>query len=345
MMPLSDNVLAYLRRYAAEPMGFWTVAGSNATPDMLAVCDVFYSLKLIGAANMLASDAGPRFASLLGKYTLAGGIGQGSGPVLTVHKTAYALGVLNFLAAQGQPVQDAALRAEGWRSSELLDRRHRPRWPWYFTHHAWRVGHWVGGIPAIVLSLWRLAPELAARNRLPPPALVLNSSDALLDRETGLFRTYRIEALQQVFRALYKMRHDPDMGALGGVAHLHWGNYAAGRLPYKAAPALFDRTWSLMQRRPFMEDVPYCLDFDILHLARTAIPEGDARTGALKERAEIFADDANHFYGTKLDGDYSLHKLPGGLAAVHECALIMRSEKVAGLEIAPVDVAREACWI
>lgn len=345
MMSLSHNVMAYLRRHAAEPLGFWTVRGSNVQPDMLAVCDVFYSLKLIGAMDTLAPDAGPRFASLLGGYSLAGGIGLGSGPVLNVHKTAYALGVLNFLAAHGRPVQDAALRAEGWRNSELLDRRYRPRWPWYFTHHAWRVGHWIGGIPAIVLSLWRLAPEHAARNRLPPPVAVLDSSDALLDRDTGLFRAYRIEALQRAFRALYRMRHDPDMGALGGVAHLHWSNYATGRLPYKAAPALFDRTWTLIQRRPFMESVPYCLDFDILHLARTAIPKGDPRAKALEARALDFAEDANRFYDTRLNGDYELHKLPGGLAALHECALIARGEKVAGLDIAPVDVAREAFWI
>lgn len=345
MTPLSGNVLSYLRRHAAEPFGFWTVSGSGARPDMLAVCDVFYSLKLAGLLDMLAPDAGTRFAGLLGGYSLPGGIGVGSGPALNVHKTAYALGVLNFLAAHGMPVQDAALRAQGWRNGELLDRRHRPRWPWYFAHHAWRVGHWIGGIPAIILSLWRLAPEHAARNSLPPADLVLGSSDALLDRETGLFRAYRLEPLQQLFRALYRVRHDPDMGALGGVAHLHWANYAAGRLPYKAAPALFDRTWNLMQRRPFMEGVPYCLDFDILHLARTAIPDGDARAQALQARAHDFADDANRFYDTRLDGEYSLHKLPGGLAAMHECALITRSDTVPGIGIVPVDVAREAYWI
>lgn len=345
-MSLHHNILSYLRRHAPEALGFWTVADFPARPGVLTVCDTFYSLKLIGALEMLAPDAGLRFAHLLGAYRLVGDIGRGQGASLGVHRTAYALGVLNFLAAHGSPAHEQALAMEGWRKSELLDHQHRPRWPWYFTHHAWRVGHWIGGIPAIVLSLWRLAPEQAAQNRLPSPENVLTSSDTLIDHDTGLFRAYRIEAIQKAFRALYRMRHDPDMGDLGGVAHLHWGNYAAGRLPYKAAPALFNRTWSVLeQRRPFMESVPYCLDFDLLHLARTAMPEDDHRASALEARVHDFAVDINHFYDTRLDGDYALHKLPGGLAALHECALTARRRTVLGLDIPPVDVAREACWI
>jgi hypothetical protein len=126
---------------------------------------------------------------------------------------------------------------------------------------------------------------------------------------------------------------------------LHWANYAAGRLPYKAAPALFERIWALLRRRPFMENVPYCLDFDIVQLARTTIAEGDPRRAALNARLCDYADDIIGFYDTKLDGQYSLHKLPGGLATLHECALTVGLAEVPGLEIAPVDIAREACWI
>lgn len=345
MRPLSDTVLTYLHRHAAPELVFWTRRSADAPIDLVALCDTLYSLKLTGGMNLLAPDAGLRFARLLGRYTLAGEIGKGCGPALGVHKTAYALGVLNLLAAHGQPVQREALRAEGWRSHELLDGRHRPRWPWYFTHHAWRVGHWIGGIPAIVLSLWRLTPELASHNRLPAAALVLGSSDSLIDKDTGLFRAYRIGALQRLFRALYRLRHDPDAGDLGGIAHLHWGNYAAGRMPYKAGPALFDRTWAVMQRRPFMEGAPYCLDFDIVHLARTAIPEGDDRRAQLHARVRDYADDITEFYDTRLNGDYALHKLPGGLAALHECALTADMDRVPGLNVVPVDIAREAYWI
>ena len=345
MRMLSDNVMRYLGNHASNALSFWTVEASTAQPDILAACDSLYCLNLIGRMELLAPEAGLRFVDLLANYSLAGGIGKGGGPDLGVHKTAYVLGALNLLAAHGQPVQKYALREEDWQKDALLDERHRPRWPWYFTHHAWRVGHWIGGIPAIVLSLWRLAPDLAEQNQLPAPDDVLHSSDTLIDRHTGLFRAYKIEAFQRIFRTLYRLRHDPDAGDVGGIAHLHWANYAAGRLPYKAAPALFERIWALLHRRPFMENVPYCLDFDIVQLARTTIAEGDPRRAALNARLCDYADDIIGFYDTKLDGEYSLHKLPGGLATLHECALTVGLAEVPGLEIAPVDIAREACWI
>jgi len=345
MKMLSANVMGYLGSRAPDALGFWTEKGSAARPDVLAACDTLYSLNLIGRMDLLAPDAGERFTDLLKDHSLAGGIGAGNGPELSVHKTAYVLGVLHILAAYGQSVQEQVLRKDDWRKDALLDETHRPRWPWYFSHHAWRVGHWIGGIPAIVLSLWRLAPELAVRNGLPAANDVLHSSDSLIDRKTGLFRAYKVEAIQWLFRALYRLRHDPEMGDLGGIAHLHWANYAAGRLPYKAAPALFDRAWTLLDRRPFMENVPYCLDFDIVQLARTSIPAGDHRHGALRERLCDYADDIITFYETGLNGDYTLHKLPGGLATLHECALAVDLAEVPGLEIAPVDIARQACWI
>jgi len=158
MKMLSDNVMGYLRSRAPEALDFWTVKGSGARPDALAACDTLYSLNLIGRMDLLAADAGERFTGLLKDHSLAGGIGKGSGPELGVHKTAYALGVLHILADSGQPVQEQVLRKDDWQKDKLLDEAHRPRWPWYFSHHAWRVGHWIGGIPAIVLSLWRLAP-------------------------------------------------------------------------------------------------------------------------------------------------------------------------------------------
>jgi hypothetical protein len=282
---------------------------------------------------------------LLG-HELAGGIGKGRGPKLGVHKTAYALGALNLLETHGQACHRDVLRETGWQKHKLFDRRTgQSRWPWYFTHHAWRVGHWVGGIPSIVMSLWRLAPDLAARNRLPHVSVVLNRSDALLDKETGLLRAYKIQALQRIFRLLYAYRHHPDAGDIGGVAHLHWNNYAAGRLPYKAGPALFDRTWSLLQRRPFIEREPYCLDFDVVQLARTAIPDGDERIEALRDRVREYSGDIANFYSSRLNGNYHLHKLPGGLAALHECALTTELDHVPELAIAPVDIAREAHWI
>ena len=344
---LQHSVMNYMEHHASDALAFWT---DDRAPDddigVVSVCDALYTLKLIGRMDLIVADAHERFVHLLSLYSLVGRIGTGTGPSLNVHETAYVLGVLNLLQTHGTPCHRDVLRTCGWRKQELLDTRTgRPRWPWYFVHHAWRIGHWIGGIPSIILSLWRLCPDLAENNRLPPPGAVLARSDALIDRNTGLLRPYRWHFLQLLFRALYKFRHDPDAGAIGGIAHLHWGNYAVGRVPYVGADALFDRTWQLLQRRPFMEAQPYCLDFDIVQIARTAIPKGDVRGGELQERAAIYAEDLSAFYANNLDGNYALHKLPGGLAALHESAMTADLEDVPGLAMAPVDIAKEAYWI
>jgi hypothetical protein len=345
MKNLADSTQAYLARCAPQALYFWCENGSCAQPDILAACDTLYCLKLIERMDLVAPDAAARFAALLNGYRLAGGIGKGEGPPLSIHRTAYALATMNLLAESGRPVHGEVVRPFDWQLRELLDGGSCVRWPWYLAHHAWRIGHWIGGIPSILLSLWRYVPELAAANRLPHPAAVLRNSDTLIDARTGLFRVYRTEFVQRAFRGLYRFRHDPDAGDIGGIAHLHWCNYAADRMPYKAAPALFDRTWDLLQRQPFMEKAPYCLDFDVVQIARTAIPPGDARAGKLKVRVDEYAAAILDFYDAGLDDSYGLHKLPGGLATLHECALTADSARVPGLDITPVDIAKEAYWI
>jgi hypothetical protein len=347
MSALQSHVVLYLEQHAPRALAFWAdgaaPAGEN---DVLSICDTLYALKLIDRMDLVAGGIEERLARFLSRYRLAGDIGAGRGTPLSVHETAYVLGALNLLQSHGRPCHDVVLSKSGWQNHELLDAETgRPRWPWYFAHHAWRIGHWIGGIPSIILSLWRLSPDLARKNRLPLPGTVLARSDALIVSETGLLRPYRWSILQRGFRALYRMRHDPDAGAVGGIAHLHWGNYATGRIPYVASDALFECTWRLMQRKPFMEDQPYCLDFDIVQVARTAIPEGDARGAELQQRSAVYADDLVNFYGTNLNGGYALHKLPGGLAALHESAIAAELGDVPGLSIPPVDIVKEAHWI
>lgn len=347
MSALQSHIVTYLERNAPQALAFWVEGEAKLEHcDVLSVCDTLYALKLIDHMELIADGVEHRLARLLSRFRLAGDIGTGKGAQLSVHETAYLLGALNLLQSHGKPSHHAVLRKSGWQKSELLDARTGwPRWPWYFAHHGWRIGHWIGGIPSIILSLWRLSPELARKNQLPPVRTVLARSDALIDGKTGLLRPYRSNVLQRGFRALYRMRHDPDAGAIGGVAHLHWCNYAAGRTPYVASGALFERTWRLLQRRPFMEAQPYCLDFDIVQVARTAIPEGDFRSGELQQRSADYAGDLVNFYGTSLDGNYALHKLPGGLAALHESTITAELEDVPGLSIRPVDIVKEAHWI
>ena len=173
---------------------------------------------------------------------------------------------------------------------------------------------------------------------------VLSSTDSLISERTGCLRAYRSELVQNLFRQAYRMRHDPDAGDVGGIVHLHWVNHAENRLPYRSAPALHARAWALMQRTPFIESVPYCLDFDVVQIVRTSVP-GTTLPVPVIRRAERYASDILQFMQGRLDPSYALHKLPGALATVHECALICGRQDAFGLAPKPVDIIREAYWL
>jgi hypothetical protein len=99
-----------------------------------------------------------------------------------------------------------------------------------------------------------------------------------------------------------------------------------------------------MQRAPFIEAVPYCLDFDVVQIVRTTA-HGTALPSVVIQRAGRYASDILQFMQEGLDHSYALHKLPGALATVHECALICAREDVFGIAPKPVDIIREAFWL
>lgn len=336
MVNLKDILYPFLAHHEANL--------ASSSDRVLAQCDLAYSRWLLGDAPFASDAAVGQFLDLLETRELAGTI-RPDVPKVNVHTTAYALGVLNLVEEKQAPGIADRLSSFDWHWEALIAPDTLiPRWPWKYTHHSWRVSHWIGGSASIVASLWRLTPSNAEKIGLPKALDVLNACDSLIDSRTGLFRTYKSDFLQKGFRTLYRLRHDPDAGDVGGIVHLHWVNHALGRVPYKSADALFDRAWKLMQKEPFMEKVPYCLDFDIVQIVRTANLER-ARQPHVRKRAEKYASDIVEFFRFGVDGAYTLHKLPGALATLHECAMITNDETVAGLTVAPRDVMLAAYWI
>src|SRR5262249_50286767 len=158
----------------------------------------------------LSAEGAEAFATSAGRWRLAGGLNAppGQRQAASVHLTAYVLGSGALWKAAGDDISSELVGASNRRLHELFGDEVRPRWPAKWSHHSWRVSHWIGGAPSILLSLHRLAPDRCRTQGVPALADVLAASDALVDGETGLLRAYRSRFLQSMFRAAYRLRHD-----------------------------------------------------------------------------------------------------------------------------------------
>jgi hypothetical protein len=342
---MKDAILSYLTTHHAEPLAFWQKAVPASSASLEALCDVLYSLHLAGLADEIDPEAPALFADVLAARPLPGWAatdGAGGGDSVSIHNCAYAFGVLNLIRPRHGDYYVRAVGNRTLRAADLIDERGRPRFPRWLTHHHWRVSHWLGGVPSILWSVGHSSHPASVDAR-GLALRALEAADTWLASGDGFIKLYWFEPAQQLFRAAYRLRHDPELGDVGGLAHIHWINHAAGR-PYLAADRVLDRTSAVFrQRRPFMEGRPYCLDFDVVQLVRTA----GEQTGGLSDgdaaRASEMMGDLETFFGSALSADYALHKLPGALATYHECATICA---IATMPFGPPrDIIRDAFWI
>ncbi|WP_148044685.1 hypothetical protein [Stagnimonas aquatica] len=341
MQRLADNVLSHLKRAAEPAVSFW-LNDADVPCKVQDHCDVIYSLCLLNRLDLIAPRALNRFASLIPQLALPGWNSTASQPpteALNVHNFAYLLGTLNILKRRG--IGDLYPRIELKRKPDF-DRLFfgnglTPKYPAKFTHHAWRVSHWLGGVPSILLSLSKSVSVAAdaAEKRLAPSIIAINGR---LNPKTGMIREYQSEFLQHAFRFAYQLRHDPDLGDLGGVAHILWVNWAMG-IPYVASEQLAEASVKALARRGrFLEGVPYCLDFDLLQIARTATQAG-GNAPALEAEASRYLADIEAFFAQSDLGAYTLHKFPGALATYAEAQLVTQGPGAA------IDIIKDAYWL
>lgn len=319
------------------------------------LCDIVYTLYFLdwprrpSAAGISSLCA--RLADFRPKARL---FGKGETP-LDVHGTAYVLGALTLLAQVQPDLLERMLHRRGWVADDLIEvATALPRWPARWSHHGWRVGHWIGGACAICAILEARVPELYRANGFPSSLAVLERTEDLIDLSTGFLRCYgwgRSAALVHVtFNTLYALRHNPICGEIGGVVHVHWVNYFLGR-PIKGAGPLYRIAMrELMTTQPFIERVPYCLDFDLIQITRIIHESrGKPLAKELRQRLLDYMRALVVFVRGPLPADYSLHKIPGSLAALHECLLFLKgeggSDPDAHGHLAPRDIMREVTWL
>lgn len=341
--PLIPRLTNFVRQTASAGTAFWLDGQGQASDVPLQDhADIIYSCYLLGCGVALKPKAAEAFEQYISGLALHGrpaGDPPPCGKPVNAHLTAYLLGAVRLLDQLGKAGPPAALY-EGWRVEELIDHRHVPRWPKVWSHHIWRVSHWIGGVPSIMLHL--AASGCVAEVDHTLVARVLDACEThVIEPDTGLLRPYRSRLVQESFRLLYRLRHDPDVSDVAGVVHLLWVHHATGR-PYVAPGALNAMAARHLQRTPFMENVPYCLDFDIVQLARTT---SAVNPEALRVRAGTFAKDLIAFLSGSALEEYALHKLPGALATLHETAFLRGEATTAGLGIGRIDIIQDAYWL
>ncbi|MEM9626358.1 MAG: hypothetical protein AAGA21_09000 [Pseudomonadota bacterium] len=354
---LMERVLDYLRSHHGDIWSLLLDGRDEIDPErdvLQDINDVIYCLYLLDWPVQPSTVGVEALTRRIKSVNLAGGLnGQQAERTLSVHGTAYTLGALALLKTRGHDVFGEVLTPQSWSLDRLIDPATLlPVWPAKWSHHTWRVSHWVGGSLAILHELWRNMPEACEAHRAPAVGDVLQAVDGLIDERTGVLACYRSRLLQMAFRQAYRLRHDPLLGDIGGVVHVHWVNYAHRR-PFKAGERLFDLARSAMlDRWPFMEAVPYCLDFDVVQIVRASAPSDlpTRELGALRTRATAYALDIKRFLSDELTATYGLHKLPGALATMHECVLINPSIFLDDIGLStgsgrPKDIMSEVAWL
>ena len=346
-----NGCLNYLSTHHSSLVRSWQ-NGQESDQSLQDDCDLIYSLFLLGWPLELPQQSVDAFATKVSEIALAGGLTKATDTEpINVHNTAYVLASLCLLQNQGYKISTPFSASQNWSLDEIVDfKTARPIWPRQWSHHSWRVSHWIGGTASILQSLSVLSGEQLKQTGAPSVGETLVAIDKLISAKTGFLECYKFSALQALFKTAYRIRHDPILGEVGGVAHPHWVNYHTDRA-LKGGGAVFQTCMrALIDNHRFMESVPYCLDFDVVQLARITQRFGNEKLRkTLKKRSRKFANDIISFLDGIPADRFTLHKLPGALATCHECALIDPtidlSKLTNGKALMPIDIMKEVSWL
>ncbi len=340
----TSTIEHYLRVTQPELLSFWN--GETPIRDLPKIpiqdyVDYIYVKFLMGSDNWCTEKSVREYAEFVATLPLYGTIDHKRS--LLPHLTAYLLGSINLLALKGFDYRDMVYGKLKFNLDYCVNPvTNLPNWPLKWSHHTWRVSHWIGGIPSILINVAKNKKNAEWDENLA--IRVLESCDEkLIDSNTGLLKAHKSEFIQAIFRFFYRLRHNPEHGDIGGLVHLHWINYVVGR-KYKASKQLLLRSVAHIKDITFLEKTPYCLDFDYVQLIRTILDQNsEERTEEIILRMRQYEHSVGHFLGDIPLSGYSLHKLPGALATWHEARLCQAQDEPD--KIKPIDIIKCAYWL
>lgn len=308
----------------------------NSPSDFVTYCDLIYSLWYLDFLLKPTRKSVNNFFDCFYACSRWGAIGIDHAVELNAHQTAYCLGALRLLRKSFPVYFEKKNAPDDWDFSPYLDTYSIPRYPLIYRFHAWRSSHWLGGGLSIMLNAHLETGNPKYRNQFH---VTMNSIEHRVLDTRGLIRHMNPKFLGWIFRYLYNFKHDSRCGEVGGVAHLTWIYHYEGKA-YKECESLLNYTWAVLNdKSDYVEDVPYCLDFDFVQIIRTA-SEQLSESEKYVVRMERYAKDVERYIvEMALDDDmFDLHKLPGALATYFEClALVDKTIKK--------DVIKEAAWL
>lgn len=343
---ITKSSLLFLEEKHSGIYNFWIKAELENLKhgDLVSACDLVYSLCLLHYPVDISSKAIEQFFNIVNSYCLYGTkIEANQAYEANAHLTAYILGTIQLLRAE-YPDQTASLQLNHvWNINAVLDKYNIPSFPAKFTHHSWRVSHWLGGVPSIILNLYRETNDKQYKQLFDT---VINSIEERAITEKGLIKVHSSRLLHIVFRNMYKLRHDPQIGDIGGIVHILWMYHFTGRR-YKSLDNLLNYALELtLKQERFMESVPYCLDFDFIQLIRTCLEQQNELKNETK-LFEQFRGNLISYLTTEMSTDdrFSLHKLPGALATLHECELYLNKNPSNKNKYESIDIIKLAGWL
>lgn len=345
MADLRSNVIKYLNEEYNDVVQFWldgcSMQRSRSIQDH---CDFLYAVYLIGEQDHLKESSIDSFLDYISTIELIGwSQKRATGPRIGIHNTAYLFGALNLLPIDKGAAYERVLRDKTFSPSALFDSQYVPIYPRRWSHHSWRVSHWLGGAPSILMSVERSASNYS-NVTAGLASKVREATTPLINPHNGLIVAYKSKILQKTFRALYTLRHNALLADIGGIAHILWIDHAMSRR-YTAVNEIYEQSSRLFSaNRPFMEKVPYCLDFDVVQALRTSAEQLGGGTEQDRKRALEMMTSIEAYFESPMS-PYTLHKLPGALATYHECGLLLGMDRLPGVNSTPIDIIKVAHWL